>query len=235
MEPPLKRIRHGTGKVAKLMPADAAPRRGGRQRLYDDRRSHILAGARRLFFVSGFDQVSIRDIERETGYTRGAIYYYFSSKEDVYLAVVADGLTLVRNTLHLAIARNPNAPVAQVGATVEAFARHFEEARPVFDILIRYFFGMRPGHLLPPEAVEVIDTLLEDSIGLLVTMIEDGREAGYFVCKDPRFEVMTIWGLLTTVVQMHDGNPRMRAVQRPAGRLVADLQAHVLRSLGYRA
>ena len=51
-------------------------------------RARIVASARVLFNRRGFDQVSIDDIMREVGLTRGGFYNHFSSKEDLYAEAV---------------------------------------------------------------------------------------------------------------------------------------------------
>jgi TetR/AcrR family transcriptional regulator, transcriptional repressor of aconitase len=51
------------------------------------RREEILAGARRAFARYGFEGATVRRIEAETGMTRGAIFHYFASKEELFVAL----------------------------------------------------------------------------------------------------------------------------------------------------
>ena len=46
-------------------------------------REKILSSAARLFTKKGFDAVSIDDVMRLAGLTRGAFYAHFKSKSDV--------------------------------------------------------------------------------------------------------------------------------------------------------
>lgn len=50
----------------------------------------ILKGASKLLQERSFSKISIADIAREAGITKGSIYYYYNSKEDL-LYDVADG------------------------------------------------------------------------------------------------------------------------------------------------
>lgn len=52
------------------------------------RREEILAGARRAFARYGFEGATVSRIEAETGMTRGAIFHYFASKEELFVALV---------------------------------------------------------------------------------------------------------------------------------------------------
>ena len=50
------------------------------------RRQQILDAAEACFFRQGFHQTSIQDICREAALSPGAVYRYFSSKEDIIVA-----------------------------------------------------------------------------------------------------------------------------------------------------
>jgi AcrR family transcriptional regulator len=47
-------------------------------------REHILQVAGRLFLQSNYDGVSIQDITRAAGMTKGALYHHFASKEQLF-------------------------------------------------------------------------------------------------------------------------------------------------------
>lgn len=50
-------------------------------------RAALLAGARRTFAEHGFDATTNKAIAEAAGVTAGAIYHYFASKADLYVAV----------------------------------------------------------------------------------------------------------------------------------------------------
>jgi TetR/AcrR family transcriptional repressor of nem operon len=51
-------------------------------------RSRIVKTAQTLFHLKGFTNTSMDDIVRESGVTKGNLYYYFSSKEELASAVI---------------------------------------------------------------------------------------------------------------------------------------------------
>lgn len=62
-----------------------------------ERREQILAGARRCFSEQGYEGATVSRLEEATGLSRGAIFNYFSSKEDVFLELAArDNERLIR-------------------------------------------------------------------------------------------------------------------------------------------
>jgi TetR/AcrR family transcriptional regulator, transcriptional repressor of aconitase len=51
------------------------------------RREQILAGARRVFAAHGYEGATVVRLEREIGLSRGAIFNWFPSKDDLFLAL----------------------------------------------------------------------------------------------------------------------------------------------------
>ena len=62
------------------------------QAMTDVRRALVLDAARTVFESLGIEGASIREIARAAGYTPGAIYSYFESKEAIYGALLAESL-----------------------------------------------------------------------------------------------------------------------------------------------
>lgn len=52
------------------------------------KRRQILEGARRTFLANGFDAASMNEIAREAGVSKGTLYVYFKSKEELFEAIV---------------------------------------------------------------------------------------------------------------------------------------------------
>jgi TetR/AcrR family transcriptional repressor of nem operon len=67
----------------------------GQMELCPDPRKTLVQTALRLFASRGYHGVSIADILRESGCTRGALYYHFSSKEELGYAVIDEWVRLL--------------------------------------------------------------------------------------------------------------------------------------------
>ena len=57
------------------------------------RRDQILEEAARLFSSQRFDEVLMDDIAQSAGVAKGTLYTYFSDKEELYFAVVFEGIS----------------------------------------------------------------------------------------------------------------------------------------------
>jgi AcrR family transcriptional regulator len=58
-----------------------------RERRLEHTRSLLLNAAEEVFAAKGFMAASVDDIAHAAGYTKGAIYKHFATKEDLFLAV----------------------------------------------------------------------------------------------------------------------------------------------------
>jgi AcrR family transcriptional regulator len=54
------------------------------------KRRQIIEGARQVFLTQGFDGASMGEIARKAGVSKGTLYVYFESKEDLFQVVAHD-------------------------------------------------------------------------------------------------------------------------------------------------
>ena len=63
------------------------------------RRSAVLAAATNMFANRGYEATSINQVARQAGVSIGALYSYFASKEDLFLAVVDSAYQVMEQAL----------------------------------------------------------------------------------------------------------------------------------------
>jgi AcrR family transcriptional regulator len=137
-------------------PQPAEPGQGQR-RTRDAARSReaILDAAEHLFAARGYDAVSLEEIGRLAGVSRGTPRYFFGAKEALYRAVLARVLTAEAELLLAAQARADAAgdgPEVTVAALVESFV-DFLFARPAFVRLVERE-AVAGGRILQEVAAE---------------------------------------------------------------------------------
>ena len=59
-----------------------------RQDVSQERRAQILDAAIQVFARKGFDQARMDDLVAETGLSKGTLYWYFKSKDEIILALI---------------------------------------------------------------------------------------------------------------------------------------------------
>src|SRR6202171_6668331 len=70
--------------------APAAQAAAGTAGEENGKRRQIIEGARSLFLAQGFDAASMGEIARKAGVSKGTLYVYFESKEQLFEAIVED-------------------------------------------------------------------------------------------------------------------------------------------------
>jgi AcrR family transcriptional regulator len=96
-------------------------------------RRKILNAARTLFLSEGYANVSMRKIAEQIEYSPGAIYSYFTSKEDIFFALAEEGLQFVR--AHCAAASHSNSPLDRVREALWRFYTFSKEQPEYFSLI----------------------------------------------------------------------------------------------------
>ena len=86
LDPEEQRLTLPLPSNAALAPDEAAPP----AREDSAKRRQILDGARRVFLAMGFDGASMNEVARAAGVSKGTLYVYFASKEELFAALLRD-------------------------------------------------------------------------------------------------------------------------------------------------
>lgn len=60
-----------------------------KERKKEERRKEIIRAAERLFYVKGFDKVTMDEIAREVDVSKGSLYLHFKNKNSLFFGIVA--------------------------------------------------------------------------------------------------------------------------------------------------
>ena len=137
-------------------------RRDRQQAQSDARRAGVLDAARTVFGQLGIEGASIREIARQAGYTPGAIYSYFESKEAIYGALLAESL----ERLNAAVDAAGNAaltPAEQLDAKATAWFGFYAANPRDLDLGFYLVQGMRPRGLTA-ELNDQLNDRLHDAL-----------------------------------------------------------------------
>ncbi|QIL80572.1 TetR/AcrR family transcriptional regulator [Diaphorobacter sp. HDW4A] len=205
--------------------ASTAVRPTRQKTLSDSRRQHVLGAARTVFFELGLEGTSIREIAKQAGYTPGAIYSYFASKEEVYAALLGESLERLNAAVQATLA--PSAPKAEkrLEAAARAFYQFYADNPRDLDLGFYLFQGMQPRGLTA-ELNERLNQRLRDSLAPVETALQDlGMDAACALVEVTALFAHVV-GLL---VLSHTGRIRMFRQQS------SDLFAAYLQQLATRA
>lgn len=116
------------------------------QTMSQTRRALVLDAARAVFEEHGIEGASIREIAKRAGYTPGAIYSYFDSKEAIYGALLAESLD--RLNAAVACARPEDAsPASLLKAKALGWFGFYAENPRELDLGFYLMHGLAPRGL----------------------------------------------------------------------------------------
>jgi AcrR family transcriptional regulator len=90
-------------------------------------RDDLIAAADRLFVEGGFHATSLDQIAAGAGYTKGAVYSNFASKEDLFFAVYERRAAVAETQLAEQLAADPAAGLARISS--DTSGRHGRDDR----------------------------------------------------------------------------------------------------------
>jgi AcrR family transcriptional regulator len=161
-----------------------------RQRRKEDRPGEIVAAALQVFAEKGFAAAKIEDIAALAGLSKGAVYLYFETKEDVFRAVVRT--TVVPNIEALGAATMAlDLPFAKLAPLLLARIAELATTTPL-GAVVKMVIGESRNF---PELAKVWhDDVVQKGIGLIGTLIERGQARGEVRPGDPRLHAFSLIG-----------------------------------------
>lgn len=131
----------------------------------EQRRAQILEAASGLFAERAYDDVSIEDIAREAGVTRGLVHHYFGGRKEVYVALLERLGEVRENDLRPPEGSSARARVAD---TVSRWLDWTEANRTV------WLAAMAPGEDVgDPEVRRIVTDLVRRAVALLAAYHSD--------------------------------------------------------------
>lgn len=180
------------------------------------RYSAILQTAERLFGEKGYRGVSIDEIAKEAGVSKGLIFYHFSSKRALVEHILKDAMTTVLKKWDT-IAETKESGRAKLGAIVQACFDVFE-SRPYL-VRIAFFEAV-----FEEDMKETLTRISEETVVRMDRLLKEGIANGEFRPVDSRVAA----SLLLLISTM----PPLQAALQPQAQLtvgqIADEIAGVL-------
>lgn len=105
-------------------------------------RRKLLTAAKQVFAKNGFEAARLEDISAGAGYTRGAFYANFESKEDIFFALFEEWVRERIDSVTAALSRHKD-PLAKLAALRKHYAQLAKDRRLVLISLEFKLFALR--------------------------------------------------------------------------------------------
>jgi len=169
--------------------------RGRKPKPKDEIRDKLVGLARDIFAKYGFHKTNINDIALAGGRGKSTLYYYFTSKEDIFKAVIESELVDLRENIidEVNHAKDPQSKIKAYVLTRINFLSRYKNLYAAIreQSISRFSYG---------ESIRQKFDLME--VQLLTNILTDGVKKGHFKIKEPEFAATGFIGALRGV-QFH--------------------------------
>ncbi|AZB44684.1 TetR/AcrR family transcriptional regulator [Bacillus sp. FJAT-42376] len=115
-------------------------------------RDIIMDAARELFTAEGYQNVSMRKIAKELGYSHGSIYYHFNSKAELFYAMVRSDFQLLDDVLNRIVDREQASDEEKLKSILFGYIEfglthqsHYEVMFLIKDEEVKSYFAQEPN------------------------------------------------------------------------------------------
>lgn len=162
------------------------------------RRQEILEAARLEFFERGFHRPTVDDVATRAEVSKGTIYLYFESKEEILAHLLLEGLDLLLSQMEATA--NPNLHPEQALRKLADAYLHFCQLHPSYFRLIMAFDRGRFEESISSELYQQVLNQSLRGLELLAQTVQMGEEKGVFCTHDAWQAAGSIWAALNGVL-----------------------------------
>ncbi|MCK5795371.1 MAG: TetR/AcrR family transcriptional regulator [Anaerolineales bacterium] len=172
------------------------------------RRDEIILAAEKVFFSKGFDYTTMDHIAEEAELSKGTLYLYFKSKEDLHMAVARKSIRLLR-TITLKATEGEGNAIEKLGrmgrATIEFSRKDPDRMRAIMTLE-----EMEPSTLSVTTS-DVQDLIYKEStVGTVIQLVEQGVKEKLIRADVPALLIAhTLWMTVLSVVRFVTMKPAL--------------------------
>jgi len=173
-----------------------------RKREKEQRKKAILKASQQLFFKKGFKSVSVESIAKQARLSKGTVYLYFSSKEEIYAQILLDYVEKFNREV-ANIAEIKAAASEMITYFADIYIRFFLEETELFRIFMMFMLYANDMNFSDEVRKQLIsETNL--TIEIIDRIFWYGIDTGEFLCtEDIKKRRNALWGLLNGVISLH--------------------------------
>ncbi|MDR6225337.1 TetR/AcrR family transcriptional regulator [Desmospora profundinema] len=153
---------------------------------------HIFGAAVCVFAESGFERARMDEIARRAGVAKGTIYYHFKSKEELFVALMNNGMERLTAYLRRRLAQVED-PQEQLGEILDAQVRYLYDNGTFAKLLISEVWGSI-------ERQRVFRARIRDLVSIIEEVIRRGEKEGSFRTLKVQETAVAIFGAISVAV-----------------------------------
>ena len=159
-----------------------------------EREQQIYQAAMTCFNRKGYYQTTMDDIVTESGLSKGALYWYFDSKKQLFIAMLQDFLEYAVHEWELIVDDKTIQATEKLQRSLEFFRAQFEESTDLFGIFIE---AWAQSHY-DEDVQSLTSELYKPYLDYMQRILEEGIAQGEFQVKD-------VQATSTVILTLFDG------------------------------
>lgn len=174
-----------------------------RQREKESRIQSIKKSAGRLFARKGFHNVSMAEIAEDAEVSKGTLYIYFKSKEELYFSLI-EPILLRHHELIAEIVSDDSEPADE---TLRKFIDYFASSYPQDPEVHQPYMYYRAEEVQPlfsEERYSYLKSLMAKNVGIIEAVVARGIRQGIFKPGNPRVISSTLWSLVMGILRWEE-------------------------------
>ena len=170
-------------------------------------REQIIKASESLFSQKGFEQTTVDDISKHSGYSRRTVYAYFESKEDILNHIVEKGLISLKSDIESALKLDGEF-FEQYKSICNAFIKYYGDCPRSFENVSKADTADFNSEMLPDTLRRILN--LGTQINSLLADFIKGAQACGIIRRDvnPLMSVYILWSELSSLITLADTKGR---------------------------
>ena len=144
------------------------------QSISTERHSAILETAITLFGSKGYQSVTIDEIAKTAGVSRGLIHYHFGNKEDLLLQIVSSGRSIISESLN-AISQNNDTARNKIREALRVYMQLATSRLAVAQMMLIAFFEVPHTQRIRTDLLETYEEIRFQFRGLIDEGLANGE------------------------------------------------------------
>ena len=147
----------------------------------------IFETAIKLFAKKGYENTGIDEITAVAGYAKGALYYHFETKEDLFDLLVEEGFNLLSNSIEIKMKKCDN-PIDKLKAILMVEIKSIVKYEELITVIMNNILG-------ETSRAKKCKAYLDKYIDIIKAVVQEGIDKGIFYNGDSEAIACGIWGV----------------------------------------
>jgi AcrR family transcriptional regulator len=163
----------------------------------------IQDSAATLFYKKGYVATTISDISESAEISKGTVYLYFKSKDDLYYSLVEPSLDKLSKKLIQIAGMKKISSEIRIKKAVAATYDFYVKDPDAYHLVSRYDASVF-SKLLSHDKLDKLKRLMRSNLDQVEIIVSDGIKQGCFHKSNPRMTAMIFWNTFMGIIQFQE-------------------------------